>query len=140
MDIIEISPTSLLKLDEVNQRIRIIHRFTGTTSSEVNILMSKVDSLSDPESEAAKKLESEIDKKIQLWNQKVERLGGVSRGLWLVDFDAGDGYYCWKYPESEVAYWHDYKSGFTNRKPLKERGTKDQKNESRTSTDQSHTW
>lgn len=140
MDIIELSPTSLLNLDEANQRIRVILRFTQALSSEVNLLMSQLDSVTDLQSDKAKNLEAEIDKKIQTWNQKVERLGGVARGLWLVDFDAGDGYYCWKYPEPEIIYWHEYKSGFTGRRLLKDRGIKDQKHESGTSADQPHTW
>jgi hypothetical protein len=41
-----------------------------------------------------------------------------------VDFDAGDGYFCWKYPEAEALHWHEYKSGFPGRISLKERERK----------------
>lgn len=139
-EIIEISPQGVISIDEANRRIRVISRFTQSISAEVNLAMNHLDNLSDLNSEKAKELEKRIDQNIQTWNQKVERLGGISRGLWLVDFDAGDGYYCWKYPEAEIAYWHEYKSGFTGRKPLSHRGTKDSSDESGTSTDQSHTW
>ena len=101
--------------------------------------MTHLDNLSEAETEKAKSLEKEIDEKIQLWNQKVERLGGLPRGLWLVDFDAGDGYYCWKYPETEIAFWHGYKSGFMGRVPLESRGI-EVKHESSARADQPHTW
>ena len=139
IDIIELNKTNVMSLQEANHRIRIIIRFTATISAEVNLLMTHLDNMADGDDLKAQELEKQIDDKIQLWNQKVERLGGVPRGLWLVDLDAGDGYYCWKYPEPEIAYWHEYKSGFTGRVPLESRSV-EVKNESRTSTDQPHTW
>ena len=55
---------------------------------------------------------------IHEWHGKVRRLGGIRKGLWLVDFDAGFGYYCWKFPEAELSYWHTYNEGFDNRKKI----------------------
>ncbi|MBI3607499.1 MAG: DUF2203 family protein [Nitrospirae bacterium] len=43
------------------------------------------------------------------------QLGCEVKGLWLVDFDNGEGYYCWKYPEDELEYFHEYTSGFSGR-------------------------
>ena len=37
------------------------------------------------------------------------------KGLWLVDFDNGNGYYCWRWPEPELAYFHGYDEGFDGR-------------------------
>ena len=37
------------------------------------------------------------------------------KGMWLADFDAGNGYYCWKFPENEIRFWHGYKDGFSGR-------------------------
>ena len=42
------------------------------------------------------------------------------KGLWLVDFDSGDGYWCWAYPEDDLGYWHSYEGGFGARVPLEE--------------------
>lgn len=53
------------------------------------------------------------------WAEKVLSLGVEVKGLWLVDFDSGDGiYYCWRHPETELEYFHDYDSGFAGRRPL----------------------
>jgi hypothetical protein len=37
------------------------------------------------------------------------------KGLWLVDFDNGSGYYCWRYPELRLEYYHSYDGGFGSR-------------------------
>ena len=36
---------------------------------------------------------------VEAWAEAVRALGLEVKGLWLVDFDNGEGYYCWKYPE-----------------------------------------
>ncbi len=49
------------------------------------------------------------------WARAMEALGLEVKGLWLVDFDNGEGYYCWKWPEEELAYFHGYEDGFAGR-------------------------
>ena len=41
--------------------------------------------------------------------------GCQAKGMWLVDFDTGEGYYCWHYPEPEICYFHGYDEGFRGR-------------------------
>ena len=36
---------------------------------------------------------------VEQWTREVEALGLAVKGLWLVDWDCGDGYYCWRHPE-----------------------------------------
>jgi hypothetical protein len=49
------------------------------------------------------------------WAQVVEDLGLEVKGLWLVDFDSGSGYYCWHWPEEGLQYFHTYEEGFRGR-------------------------
>lgn len=49
------------------------------------------------------------------WAQDVQALGLEAKGLWLVDFDNGEGYYCWCYPEETIAHFHGYDDGFAGR-------------------------
>jgi regulator of sirC expression with transglutaminase-like and TPR domain len=55
---------------------------------------------------------------VRQWVGQIASLGAEIKGLWLVDFDAGAGYYCWKYPESALEYFHGYEEGFAGRLPL----------------------
>jgi hypothetical protein len=52
------------------------------------------------------------------WADEVRALGVEVKGLWLVDFDNGEGYYCWRYPEETVSHYHGYDDGFAGRIPI----------------------
>jgi len=52
------------------------------------------------------------------WAEAVRAMGVEAKGLWLVDFDNGEGYYCWKYPEAAIAHYHGYDDGFAGRIPI----------------------
>jgi regulator of sirC expression with transglutaminase-like and TPR domain len=44
----------------------------------------------------ASELEQERESVVREWMREVRSLGVEIKGLWLVDFDSGAGYYCWK--------------------------------------------
>jgi hypothetical protein len=52
------------------------------------------------------------------WAKAVMSLGIDVKGLWLVDFDSGAGYYCWQHPEPALEYFHGYEEGFGGRVKL----------------------
>ena len=52
------------------------------------------------------------------WSNKISDLGVTVKGVWLVDFDTGTGYYCWKHPEEVLEYFHTYEAGFGGRMQL----------------------
>lgn len=64
-------------------------------------------------------LETQYNALVRGWAEQVIELGCEVKGLWLVDFDSGDGlYYCWHHPEDSLEYFHDYDAGFSGRRPL----------------------
>jgi regulator of sirC expression with transglutaminase-like and TPR domain len=52
------------------------------------------------------------------WAEEMQSLGIEVKGIWLVDFDSGAGYYCWKYPEPSLNHFHGYDEGFAGRLQL----------------------
>ena len=55
---------------------------------------------------------------MQRWATSLTDLGIEVKGLWLIDFDCGSGYYCWKYPEPALQFFHGYEEGFSGRVQL----------------------
>ena len=60
----------------------------------------------------------EVEAILTRWAHDVMRLGIDVKGRWLVDFDNGAGYYCWKYPEASLQFFHGYEEGFGGRVKL----------------------
>ncbi len=139
-DKVEIGFSGPMSIDRANQTIRIISKFTKEYSTKVNALINRLEALDPKDRAQTSVIESEVGQLIEGWNQKIRKLGGQPKGLWLVDIDAGDGYYCWKFPEPEIAFWHEYKSGYTGRIPISNRVEIAKSNESRPSPDQPATW
>ena len=63
----------------------------------------------------AQRARAETDDTVAEWARSVMELGLEVKGLWLVDFDSGSGYYCWRHPEEDLLYFHSYEEGFRGR-------------------------
>lgn len=61
---------------------------------------------------------SAYQRAVMEWAESVAALGVEVKGIWLVDFDSGGGYYCWRYPEPALEYFHGYEEGFGGRVKL----------------------
>ena len=59
--------------------------------------------------------QAEADEVVRAWAQGLLARGLEIKGLWLVDFDNGPGYYCWRYPEERLEFYHSYEEGFGGR-------------------------
>jgi hypothetical protein len=62
--------------------------------------------------------QEEMDRIVSEWAHAVMERGIDVKGLWLVDFDNGSGYYCWRYPEPGLRFFHSYEDGFSGRVPI----------------------
>ena len=60
----------------------------------------------------------EYETVVTRWAEAVIALGIEVKGLWLVDFDSGAGYYCWRHPEPALEFFHGYEEGFSGRVQL----------------------
>jgi len=64
---------------------------------------------------ATAEVQTRIESVIGAWAQALMEMGIEVKGLWLVDFDNGSGYYCWRYPEDGLHFYHSYEDGFRGR-------------------------
>lgn len=101
-------------LQEAKELVPLVRRVTAYAVGEVKTLLSRLELLDegDPEFEEAY---GAIDLAVQLWAEKLQKMGCGVKGLWLVDFDNGQGYYCWRYPEEELDHFRGYEDDFEER-------------------------
>ena len=91
--------------DEAARMLPDVRRLTEAAYQEVEALSKK-----DGPRPAA-----EVEARLRRWAHEVMSLGIDVKGPWLVDFDNGAGYYCWKYPEEGLQFFHTYEEGFRGR-------------------------
>lgn len=113
--IIELGRRRVFTLDEVQNVVSIVNKITKVYSQQVDALIRQIDAIGTQNEDRVIALEGQVNELVEQWQKKVEKLGGLTRGLWLADFDSGSGYFCWKYPEERIEYWHAYSDGFSGR-------------------------
>ena len=118
MDIISIYSKKVFPLGEANSLLPIVKKITKKYATVVDSLISRLESLESSQSGEIEELEEKVNLEIRKWHTKIKSLGAKPNGLWLVDFDSGEGYYCWKYPEEEIRFWHSYSEGYKGRVEL----------------------
>jgi hypothetical protein len=106
-------------LKEAHGLFPLIWRITRTAFEKLEPHKRALESIA-PMSPQLGSVEREYETVVRAWVGKMERLGLVVKGLWLVDFDTGDGYLCWKFPELRIGHFHGYDEGFPRRRPLQE--------------------
>lgn len=109
----------IFTLAEAQALFPLVRSITQAAHAELEPVRSQLAAMipSNPQIHAVEKQYETI---VRRWVAKMERLGLVIKGLWLVDFDTGDGYLCWKFPELKLGHYHTYQEGFSGRRPLHE--------------------
>lgn len=116
-EVIQITQTKKFTLDEANKILPIIRKITKETVEQFLILEAKLRH-HESEPEKYKAIENEVNNLLNKWADKINKLGAEPKGIWLVDFNCGEGYYCWRYDEEKVEYFHSYEEGFSGRQPI----------------------
>ena len=104
----------IFSLDQARALLPEVKALTADAVRRVEDLTARMQNVQEADSSHAL-MESNIETAIRDWSLAIERLGLEAKGLWLVDFDNGQGYYCWCYPEETVSHFHDYDGGFRGR-------------------------
>ena len=118
--VVQIVPSGkrrVFTLEEAVELLPLLKRITARSEQELRrvVAFMKHAGLS---SDRRRELQAKADDIVFRWSSKVSRTGALVKGLWIVDFDSGDGFYCWKYGEESIMYRHGYGEGFSARVPL----------------------
>lgn len=104
-------------LEEAKTLLPEVRQITHEAVEKVEPYILKIQSPELSEAERTN-MAQEVQQHVDTWTDQIMKLGVVPKGLWLVDFDSGSGYFCWQYNEDELGFFHGYKEGFTNRVPI----------------------
>jgi hypothetical protein len=110
----ELSSVRRFTLDEANALLPTVKRLTADAVHDTESIAARM-RRAGPGSEQYVRLDESLNERITQWASDIEALGVHVKGLWLVDFDNGDGYYCWQHPEPAVSHYHGYDDGFAGR-------------------------
>ena len=111
--------TRMFTLAEAEALFPLVRAITETAWRELEPVRRKLETMA-PVNPQIHEIERQYEAIVKRWMAKMARLGLVVKGLWLVDFDTGDGYLCWKFPELKIGQYHGYHEGYTARRPLRE--------------------
>lgn len=92
-----------------------VQKLTSTAVAEVESLLKGDPASTDP---VPPEFAEQYQRIVGDWAAAIMALGIEVKGLWLIDFDNGGGYYCWRYPEASLQYFHGYDEGFRGRVKL----------------------
>jgi hypothetical protein len=112
---VEISGARSFTLEEAQAILPVIFRITEGYKDRVADLVERIEKLGGHDPSVVSEIENQVNNLIAQWQLKLQKLGTQPKGLWIADFDAGDGFFCWKYPEAKIEFWHTYHDGFTKR-------------------------
>lgn len=116
-DVVELKKNKLFTLKEARELLPIVKKITKEAADHIEKLKERVENF-DPEPAHRIIYEEEATTVFNRWAQKIAKLGCEAKGLWLVDFDNGEGYFCWHYPEEDLEYFHTYEGTFAGRTPI----------------------
>jgi len=111
--------TRVFTLEEAKQIFPLVRSITEAAWQELEPVRKRLESMV-PSNPRAREIEAQYEEIVKRWMNKMARLGLTVKGLWLVDFDTGDGYLCWKFPELRLGHYHGYTEGFSGRRTLHE--------------------
>lgn len=114
-NVVEINRKRQFTLGQATAVLPLIYRLSEESCGEVSDYLNRLKAYPDKAHPVAIEIEARINSIIEKWQQKIEKLGAEPKGLWMADFDKGDGYFCWKYPETEIKFWHGYQDGYSGR-------------------------
>ena len=109
--------SKLYVLAEASELLPVVRKITENAFGQLSRLDQRLELmlLCDPRRIA---IADEYEKLVRKWIASITRLGAIPNGLWRVDFDTGEGYLCWRFPELKIGYFRDYDCEFENRKSV----------------------
>ena len=106
----------VFSLQQARELLPLVRRVTVRSYERVSRLTSELRLAKGVQRRA--ELKELAQDEFRKWREAMVKLGVEPKGPWIVDFDRGDGYYCWRSTEPDITHSHSYDGGFQGRQPL----------------------
>ena len=110
----ELGSRRLFTLSEARQLLPSVQQMAAEAVRQAEALADALEEIEEDDPQRTL-LGAELKLIVDDWPERIREMGLVAKGLWLVDFDNGQGYYCWQHPESSLSHYHEYEEGFAGR-------------------------
>jgi hypothetical protein len=110
----EIENRRRFTLDEAREMLPSVKQMTAEAVKHAEEVADAIEGIDEDDPERTI-LGAELKLIVDGWADRIREMGLEAKGLWLVDFDNGDGYYCWQHPEPMLSHYHGYEEGFGGR-------------------------
>ena len=104
----------IFTLAEARELLPSVRELTAEAVRRAEALADALDDIADDDPKRTI-IGAELKLVVDEWTARIREMGLEAKGLWLVDFDNGEGYYCWQHPEPSVSHYHGYDEGFAGR-------------------------
>lgn len=93
--------------EDAESILPVVRRITGRAAFDANQINERLCFV--PEGEPLHtRLKMQLNSVIRQWAIKISNLGAMPRGVWFVDFDAGDGWFSWRQGDEALSFFHSY--------------------------------
>lgn len=108
----------LFNLAEAKELLPLIRSMTQTHQTLLQPIQDRLNRMlsNDPRRGLH---EREFEDIVSRWKTKIEKLGAHVNGLWVVEFDVGEGCLCWRYPDVGFNFFRVHGTSFADRQRLR---------------------
>ncbi|MFT5571894.1 MAG: hypothetical protein ACI9FR_000815 [Cryomorphaceae bacterium] len=109
----------VFNLSEAQKQFPFVQSITQKHQQELSPLQQRLSKMlsNDPRRNA---LERDYESVVHRWRTKIEQLGASVSGLWIVEFNLGEGCLSWRHPELSLNYFRSHHASFAERVVLQD--------------------
>lgn len=108
-EVVHIHSRRKFNYEEALKLLPVIRRITERAAAQAKELQERI-GWTPADEPLHKRLKARLSLVMRRWSIKISQLGCEPRGMWLVDFDAGNGWFSWRYGDDGLNFFHSHQA------------------------------